>query len=194
MNKNKQCRICKESLPFEDFYRDANAIRSECKRCTINRVRKYAEKHKDEKKEYMQRYAKINSESLAKSKRNYKLSGHGLWVGFSKETKKLINISEEDFLKWYESSPKVCFYCESSLEESIQLLKYLDIKIKRYRFDVDKKVPSLGYSKGNLVLACTTCNFAKKDFFTVNDFKEIAIRYIKPKVKNAIKISLKKSN
>ena len=198
MNKNKQCRICKESLSFEDFYKDKNfrnGTRSECKRCTKNRVRKYAEKHKDEKKEYMQRYAKINSESIAKSKKNYNLSGHGLWVNFfSKDTKKLINISEEDFLTWYESSPKVCFYCESSLEESLQLMKYLDINIKRYRLEIDKKVPSLGYSKGNLVLACNPCNFAKKDFFTSSDFKEIAMRYIEPKVKNAIKISLKKSN
>ena len=118
-------------------------------------------------------------------KKNYHLSGHGLWLRFAK--RKLINISEDDFLKWYESSPKVCFYCESSLEESIQLMKYLNIKMERYRLEVDKKEPSLGYSKGNLVLACNPCNFAKKDFFTVNDFKEIAMRYIKPKVKKAIK-------
>ena len=70
-------------------------------------------------------------------------------------------------------------------------MKYLDINLKRYRLEIDKKVPSLGYSKGNLVLACNPCNFAKKDFFTASDFKEIAMRYIRPKVKNAVKISSK---
>ena len=31
---NRQCRTCKKSKPENDFHKDANRMRSECKECT----------------------------------------------------------------------------------------------------------------------------------------------------------------
>ena len=62
-------------------------------------------------------------------------------------------ISQDKFLKWYEKSPKVCYYCgvtESKFKEKVGT-----------RLSIDRKNNEIGYTEKNIVLACGWCNQVK---------------------------------
>jgi len=42
------------------------------------------------------------------------------------------------------------------------------------------------YNINNIVLACHICNAHKRDFFSQKEFKEIAEKFISPKIKRFI--------
>jgi len=72
-----------------------------------------------------------------------------------------------------------CYYCEI---ESY-LLKYYAyyMEVKTPWMTIDRKDPKGGYVINNCVSACFLCNKLKSNIFTAQEFKEIAIKYIKPK-------------
>lgn len=91
------------------------------------------------------------------------------------------NISQEDFVEWYENELKVCAYC--GVPEEL-LERFLSQYTSRYaRFTIDCINPELGYTKGNLALACDKCNATKNNIFSFDEMREIAQKYIKPKWK-----------
>lgn len=81
---------------------------------------------------------------------------------------------------WYDSSEKVCFYC--GIKES-ELLSLLKGRFARNKMTVDRKDSTMSYQLDNVVLACWRCNTLKSDFFTAEEFLEIANKYIKPKLR-----------
>ena len=74
---------------------------------------------------------------------------------------------------------KKCFYCGISVEA---LSKVKDVMNNgTHRLTIDRLDNSRGYELNNIVLACLRCNSIKTDFFTTEEMKGIAIKYVKPK-------------
>lgn len=94
-----------------------------------------------------------------------------------------INFNSDDQLynlfQWWETTPKVCFYCslpENSLEELHNQPGHINKRFpKRGKsLEIDRKQADLPYSNiQNLVLACYWCNNAKTDTFTEQEFLEV---------------------
>ena len=93
-----------------------------------------------------------------------------------------INLNNEQFyslFKWWETTPKVCYYCSLPENILIELNNQPEHINKRYpnrgkSLEIDRKQPNLLYSDiENLVLACYWCNNAKTDTFTEKEFLKI---------------------
>lgn len=91
-----------------------------------------------------------------------------------------VQITLEDFIAWYGNEPKQCFYCDIPYE-LLQLNNNYTHRKSHNLFTIDRLNPNGDYAKGNIVLACPLCNLVKSNFFTVDDMRAIAQRYIKPK-------------
>ena len=81
--------------------------------------------------------------------------------------------------QWWETTPKVCYYCslpETALTELHDQPGHIN---KRYpkrgkSLEIDRKQSDLPYSViDNLVLACYWCNNAKTDTFTEAEFRQV---------------------
>jgi len=93
-----------------------------------------------------------------------------------------INLENEqlyNLFQWWETTPKVCFYCslpENALEDLHNQTGHIN---KRYpqrgkSLEIDRKQAELPYSNiQNLVLACYWCNNAKTDTFTEQEFHKL---------------------
>lgn len=88
-----------------------------------------------------------------------------------------VEISKVDFVSWYDAQPKVCCYC--GVEES--MLATQKDKKKR-KLTIDRMDNDIAYKTGNLCLACFRCNHFKSDFFTFDQWKDIADRLIRPRL------------
>jgi len=86
------------------------------------------------------------------------------------------NIGKEEFVAWYDSQVKICHYCGVSEN----LLKA--IGRKKSILTVDRKNNHCGYELSNMCLACFRCNNMKSDFFTEEEWMDIAKRYISPRL------------
>lgn len=76
-----------------------------------------------------------------------------------------VRISYEDFLKF--TLVTECHYCGAAIrwgQESKDGLAY----------NLDRKDCSRGYRKGNIVVCCARCNWAKGDHFTYHEWMQIA--------------------
>ena len=82
-------------------------------------------------------------------------------------------LSWQEFFQWFSNQEKRCVYCG-------------DDDPTRYKphrkFNVDRKDSFKGYTIDNICLACWNCNRLKNDYFTFDEFREIADKYIKPKI------------
>jgi 5-methylcytosine-specific restriction endonuclease McrA len=93
--------------------------------------------------------------------------------------RKKMKIPLDEFIKWYLSQDKKCFYCGITEEEIKNLLdngKLITkrIKTRGRKLELDRKAPNLSYDNiDNLVFSCYWCNNAKTDEFTTNEFKEV---------------------
>jgi len=85
-------------------------------------------------------------------------------------------MSDEDFTKWLQATPRACYYCGVS-EETLKLSKR-----KKSYMTVDRRDNSKGYSLDNICLACQRCNYFKSNFFREGEWLEIAERFIKPRL------------
>jgi len=104
-----------------------------------------------------------------------------LKADFSRRKQKNLNSFNDldDFLSWYESQSKVCFYCGIKEEELQEVV--LTSKLTSNRFplngktgqgrgrgiwlEVDRLNPKENYSRNNCVLCCYFCNNDKSDVF-----------------------------
>lgn len=88
-------------------------------------------------------------------------------------------IPYEAFEKWYEAQEKKCCYCGLTEKESeILFNKYPECTRGGRRgksLELERKQPSPLYDDlKNLDLACYWCNNAKTNYFTADEFAEIA--------------------
>jgi len=87
------------------------------------------------------------------------------------------NMERQEFIKWYEDEPKICAYCDVP-EWALPLLGDSNNQ-KRIKLNIDRIVNDMGYQVNNLALCCTRCNYIKSDFFTFDEMREIAQKYVK---------------
>jgi len=56
-------------------------------------------------------------------------------------------------------------------------------------FSIDRKDSRKAYSPDNMVPCCWNCNRLKNDFFTHEEFKKIAQKYIRPRWKAELNVA-----
>ncbi len=93
-----------------------------------------------------------------------------------------------EYRKWYEEKIKVCYYCGNNNETIKSYLKKIGEKVgnQQNRLQIERIDSSKGYLLNNLTLACSICNTHKSDIISAKDFKEIAQKYIIPKIKSEL--------
>lgn len=86
------------------------------------------------------------------------------------------DIDCEWFLTWYKTEDKKCNYC--GVKEDL----LLSANRSKSCLTIDRKNNLIGYTKENICLACFRCNNMKSNFFTAEEWEEIANKYIKPRI------------
>ena len=142
--------------------------------------KRYAKQYRKNNRELVDSWAsKIyakNKEKYHIKKRNYFKTASGIYAylkGRMTRANKLdlLKLPKEDFIKWYDSQEKICFYCKRTLQEVITDKMQPRKTIRR--LSIDRIDNNKGYEKDNIVLACGKCNKIKNDFFTKNEMLKI---------------------
>ena len=84
-----------------------------------------------------------------------------------------VSFSKKEFAIWYNSQPKICSYCEITMEDSF--------KLQNKRLTIDRINNKKGYDLNNICLACFRCNAIKSDFFNKEEMGKIGHKFVKPK-------------
>lgn len=117
--------------------------------------------------------------------RKYSRSAKGIFNTFRssciRHKNDRLNITQEEFIKWYIIIEKVCHYCGITQEE------WNNGTTKRnkrfHRLTIDRKDNNKPYEIGNIAISCFTCNMIKADIFTEEEMIIIGL-VIKNKRKN----------
>jgi 5-methylcytosine-specific restriction endonuclease McrA len=93
-----------------------------------------------------------------------------------------------EYSNWYREQTKLCCYCGNTNDTIKKYLEKIGEKItwQQNRLGFDRLDSSKGYLLDNLTLACSICNTHKSDIISHKDFKEIALKYITPKIKKTL--------
>ena len=89
-----------------------------------------------------------------------------------------------EYREWYNSQKQICGYCNSDVNIINKFLLKKGVKVSFRGLGIDRKDSSRGYLFDNMLLACYVCNVSKQAIFSHDDFKEIAMKYIVPKIKS----------
>jgi hypothetical protein len=168
----KQCKICKEWLDVSNFYKsvgNSGDIENKCKVC-----------HRKFRTE-PERWKKFLLNNL-QYKRTAASYFSRLIIGNKSRHRKEINITRQEFIDWDSKQDRKCFYCD--IPEEIMLKNKLFCLVKGnniFRLTIDRKDNDIGYQLDNIVLACPICNMTKGSVFGAEEFKKLAIEFIKPK-------------
>ncbi len=138
---------------------------------------KYYHNHKEQYAQNQKEYMIRNQEAYRQYRREWNYtSPRGIYSIIksalkdkNNHRKALLKISKEDFVKWYNSQEKICFYCKRTLGETQTDI----LNRKVHRLTIDRIDNNKGYEKGNLVLACLRCNAIKNNYFTKDEMLEI---------------------
>ena len=147
-----------------------------CKKCSLEILRTIANK---------------TNQTVVDGKVNWK----GVLRNLKKRSKKNninFDINDDEFFVWLNKTSKTCYYCEIDINLLKKVNNILIAKkifnpnqshIKSPRFQIDKKNNNskIGYTLKNICFACHICNTHKGDFFSSDEFREIAKKFIKPK-------------
>jgi hypothetical protein len=188
MNK-KICIVCKKELP-EKCSSKRLYCSKKCKDTVYKKQRLEWQKqehilHPERAKIRQDRYRNSLKGQLRikYTQAEYKKTARGIYAYLGTRHRNRIIISKEDFCQWYDAQEKICFYC--GIPESLipQYPKFFNGTVN-YRFSIDRVDNRKGYELGNIVLSCRRCNSIKSDFFSGEEMKEIAQRYLTPKWRN----------
>lgn len=137
-------------------------------------------------REYDRQYRAKHSTLLKENHRKYDNSPKRAYLRLKQSVKRFtVTITQEEFVKWYNSQQKKCCYC--GIEE-IKLPLDLDSFNRRTpRLTIDRKDSKKGYELGNLALCCLRCNSIKADFFTPLEMEEIGHFYVAKRWEDANK-------
>lgn len=169
MERMKACTLCAREKPLSEFSKhrlSKDGLAHWCKECNRKRSKAF-------------RASPSGIYTLLKGRQTYARTHIGKKDRGYHLTIKPLTISRGEFVVWYNFQSKFCAYCgisESFLGDTGD--KYND---KNKRLSVDCMDNELGYSLGNLVLACSRCNSIKSDFFTHEEMLEIGRLHVSPK-------------
>lgn len=170
------------------------------KKIDQERHREYAKKHRIEINDRQrERYKAKMSDPEYRNKRraqkkrykkNKKIKDPIYFIGdHIRESARNRNIEAphkpKEYRDWYDKQKKICNFCGNTNETIKSYLSGVGEKITKVhnRLHVERLDSLKGYLIGNLALACYICNSHKSDIISSEDFKEIAEKYIKPKIK-----------
>ena len=90
-----------------------------------------------------------------------------------------ISLAEFQALFAHSGHELACAYCHITEAQFKQLVDRGQVQTKRLRtrgttFELDCRVPELGYKAGNVVVCCYWCNNAKSDEFSPEEFQPVA--------------------
>tara|TARA_R110000822_G_scaffold75025_3_gene180301 strand:- start:3553 stop:4068 length:516 start_codon:yes stop_codon:yes gene_type:complete len=164
------------------------------------------EKGKEYQKKYQKKYQKIEEikEHLTEYRKKYRAK-RKLQKKIAKEKDPISIIGERikksaatrkkeaphkplEYRNWYKEQIKLCCYCGNTNET---IIKYLSktgekINLQQNRLHIERIDSQKGYIFDNMTLACSICNIHKSDIISHEDFKEIAQKYIAPKIKKSL--------
>lgn len=135
------------------------------------RAQRYYLKNKD--KIYLSRKLKRETNRKAHNdyRNNYRTKNpSGIYDVLKQGAKKRnipVTITREEFVQWYKSQDRVCFYCKR--DEAIVINDKHFVKRKAKRLTIDRVNNDKGYESKNLVLCCQRCNNIKSNYFTVGE-------------------------
>lgn len=86
------------------------------------------------------------------------------------------NLTKREFIEWFVSQKKVCFYCGISEDKLHTMGRAKSL------MTIDRKNNEAGYEISNMCMACFRCNNLKSNFFTDKEWMQIAKKYIKPRL------------
>lgn len=98
--------------------------------------------------------------------------------------RKIVEITKDDFIEWYNAQPRFCVYCDIPEEHVHIVSEYCRSDLGR--LTIDCKDNDAGYVRGNLVLACGRCNFLKSSLLTFDEMRFFAQRFLKSKWQEAL--------
>ena len=146
-------------------------------------AQKYYQKHKEKAKARRKKYMAANLDKYRKYRRDYKsYNPRGIFSsvkGGAKRRGIVVAFTIDEFEKWWNKQPQVCYYCKRSFE----LIKSLDDSVnnRAKRLTIDRIDNQQAYSFGNIRLACYRCNQIKGDYFTEAEMLKIGeIINVKP--------------
>jgi|GEM_PF-2495597 len=119
-----------------------------------------------------ERYRNIQSKKSQLTNKLKQMVEHGEDIAL--DTEQIYNL-----FQWFDSAPKVCYYCslpENALEELHYQTGHINKRFPQRgtSLEIDRKQADLPYSNiQNLVLACYWCNNAKTDTFTEQEFQQL---------------------
>jgi hypothetical protein len=180
-----KCITCKQLKKYEEFinkHKGALKSKTQCWDCfiTIANARK--------RKAYAIRKKEGTLPPKSdRSKSKLTMVSH-LWAKISSknssskdsERSSQVNITNKEFKIWFANNyDDTCSYCGVSLQQyrSSIFLKKIRPHIKN--FGIDRKDTKRGYELDNIAVACNFCNSVKGSFFSHDEFKEIAKKYIR---------------
>ena len=141
---------------------------------------KYYMKHRDKLLAKHKEYYKGHKDEIIKQQKAYRNKYLATASGIHNKLKNnlrqrnqlyKLQISKEDFIKWYTSQEQKCFYCGRTLER----IQDDDTQLKgnKRRLSIDRIDNDKGYELVNMVLACKRCNMIKNNFFTKDEMLKI---------------------
>ena len=159
----KVCTKCGQEKPLSEFgkhKRSKDGRAWHCLECSRKHSKYFRETPAGI---YQQIKGQIKFSQKHKGKRDYR--------GYIRIPRKDLLCSQNEFVKWYESHPKICAYCDISEKELHAIEDVWNKKI--IRLTVDCVDNNKGYSIDNMTLSCGRCNITKNDFFTFEEMQVI---------------------
>lgn len=147
--------------------------------------KEYRQKNLAYRKAYDKKYQK-SPEGKERSLK-YNKTSKGIYHILKKNSKKKnikLNISQKEFMRWYDAEKKCCHYCQIPLNKLSLLPKFN--RAKNYRFSIDRKDNNLAYQKSNIVLCCMICNSVKSNILSYKEMILIGKTIIKAKWKKLV--------
>ncbi len=162
----------------DEFYKSKNGkygVYAICKICSSKERKQYHIDHRDEELRRGKEWRKNNYEKDRKMKYDYSRTARGIYCQIKNKGKMGLRynmeMTVEEFEKWYNATEEVCEYCGLTLEQLKQMKCRYSMKLKR--MTVDRKDSLQNYKVGNVVKACMKCNIVKLDLFTHEQMKTI---------------------
>jgi 5-methylcytosine-specific restriction endonuclease McrA len=191
----KHCPKCKEFKEINEFHKNKSmddGLSVYCKSCSSKYDKERYPKEKENRKknaikwyknntklalEKSYKWRKENPEKYKEAIKRYALTPKRV---FSQLKSRGTKIDQKDFLEWYNKQEKKCTYCEIP-EILIKDNKKFLMAATLGRLTIDRKNPLLDYDLENIVFCCMRCNHIKSDFFSFEEMKVLAKKFIKPK-------------
>lgn len=162
----KKCTLCNQLLQLTDFYikdRSTGSLRTRCKSCVIYINAQWASKNRTSKTDSTKKWRienrdKANELALASKRKN---PNRTAWHSLKFSTRKKPQPLEINSAALMVFLKKPCHYCG----------RFRDPVNDLHSYWLDRADNSKGYTKGNILPCCISCNRIKGNKFTVDETK-----------------------